>query len=217
MSLDLLMMGMGGLNMLSGMQANAQQRAQEQAQHAIRLSNYNRDTMIGNLQNMMKNIEISRVNQARWRQNREIARAANMTRVLQERELKKSIGGKLMQISRGHNRALDTLTSKIAGSGMTPESGTARALRKMISSASGQELQNLRQNDYMVRQNIIREQEKALGSRDLYGYNQGSTYFAGPAPQLVQTAKTSPLGAATMFASGVASGIDMYTDYTAAT
>ena len=209
-------LAMGGLNMLSGMEANAQQRQAEAAQHAIQMSNYNRQNMIGNLQNMMKNIEISRINQARWRQNREIARAANQNRVLQERELRKSVGGKMMQISRGRNQALDSLESRATGAGMTPESGTAKALRKMILTSSGQEMQNLRQNNYMARQNIIREQEKALASRDLYGYNQGSTYFSGPAPQLVQTAKTSPLQAASMFASGAASGIGLDADVTSA-
>jgi hypothetical protein len=215
MAAGMMMLGMGGLQMLSGMEANAQQRAMEQAQHAIRLSNYNREKMVGSLQNMMKNIEISRINQARWRQNREIARAANMNRVLQEGELRRSVGGKLMQISRGQSQALDTLTSKVAGSGMTPESGTARALRKMIQNASGQEMQNLKRNDYVSRQNIIREQDKALASRDLHGYKQGSTYFSGPAPQLVQTAKTSPLQAATMFAGGAAQGMSMAGDLNA--
>jgi len=202
-------LAMGGLSMLSGMQANAAQRQAEAAQHAIQMSNYNRENMIGNLQNMMKNIEISRINQARWRQNREIAKAANENRVLQERELRKSVGGKMMQISRGRNQALDALASKATGAGMTPESGTAKALRNMILTSSGQEMQSLRENNYMARQNIIREQEKALASRDLYSYNQGSTYFSGPAPQLVQTAKTSPLAAASMFASGAASGIGL--------
>ena len=212
MSAGMMMLGMGGLSMLGGMDANAQQRQMEQAQHAIRLSNYNREKMVGSLQNMMKNIEISRVNQARWRQNREIARAANTNRVLQEGELRRGVGGKLMQVSRGHTQALDNLASKAAGSGMTPESGTAMALKRMIEDASGAEMQNLRRNDYVARQNIIREQEKALASRDLYGYNQGSTYFSGPAPQLVQTAKTSPLQAATMFAGGAAQGLSMQGD-----
>lgn len=200
---------MGGLSILSGMQANKAQRAQEAAQHAIQLSNYNRQTMVGSLQNMLKNIEISRINQARWRQNREIARAANENRVLQEGELRKSVSGKLMQISRGHSQAMDSLSSRTAGAGLTPESGSAKAIRRMLLNSSAQDLQNLRSNDYMARQNIIREQEKALASRDLYGYNQGSYYFPGPAPQLVQTAKTSALGAATMFASGAASGIGL--------
>jgi hypothetical protein len=204
---------MGGLSMLQGMQANKTQRAQEKIQHAINLANYNRQNMVGSLQNMFKNVEISRINQARWRQNRQIASTANENRVLQEGELRKSVGGKLLQISRGHTQAIDSLSSRTAGAGMTPESGTAKALRRMIMNSSAQDLQNLRSNDYMARQNIIREQEKALSSRDLFSYNQGSYYYPGETPQLMQTAKTSALGAATMFASGAAQGMNMQTSW----
>ena len=200
--------GMGILNLMMASQKQKEKRHMEKARHLIRHSNYIRETQIGTMQNLLQNIEISRMNQARWRQNREIARAANQTRVLEEREHRKDLGGRLLQLSRGNNRSLDSLESNAWGNNLTPESGTFKTLRKMLIKANASDLQNLRENDYVARQNIIRKQEAALNKRDLYSWNAGSYYLPGPAPQLVQSMGYSAMQGMTDFASGFGQGMN---------
>jgi hypothetical protein len=187
----------------------AAQAAMEQAQHRIRLSNYNREVMQNTLQNMLKNEEISRVNQARWRQNRAIASAANETRALREERLSKNTASKLINISRGSNQSLDSLLSSAIGSGLSPQSGTASALRRQLEENGHKEMMFLKENDYYQRQNIIREQDNALRKRDLHSWNAGSYYMPGPAPQLVQQTGTSALQDMSAFMGGAASATQM--------
>jgi homoserine acetyltransferase len=186
-----LMGGMGLLNMFSANEEAAQQAAaqqwQEQAQHAVNTSNYYREIMTGSLQNMMKNIEISRVNQARLRQNRAIALAAIQTRALQEGQQRRQTASSLYNISIGSHQALDKLLTSASGAGISTQSGTYKALQRALLSKGKETMQSLKANDYLTRQNIIRQHDNALGQRDLYGWTQGSYYLPGPAPQLLQT------------------------------
>jgi hypothetical protein len=202
-------LAMGALNMFAGRQQAKTQAAVQRAQHAIDLSNYNRGKMIDNIQNLLKNEEISRINQARWRQNRAIAKAANETRALRENVLDKNTATQLINISRGNNQALDSLAVSSIGAGLSPQSGTVQALRRQLEENGHQEMMSLKNNDYYARQNIIREQENALRTRDLHGWNQGSYYLPGPAPTLVQQSGTSFLQDATSFMGGVQSSVGM--------
>ena len=68
--------GMGILSIFQKRADEAKQRYMQQVQFAQNMSNRNWDTLNGSVQNLLKNIEIGRVNQARFRQNREIGRAA---------------------------------------------------------------------------------------------------------------------------------------------
>jgi len=201
--------GMGAMNMFAGQQQAETEQAIQRAQHAIRLSNYNRQTMIDNVQNLLKNEEISRINQARWRQNRAISKAANETRALQEGRLTRDTGAKLLNISRGHNQSLDSLAVSAVGAGLTPQSGTVKALARQLTENGHAEMTNLKTNDYLTRQNIIQQQENALAKRDLYSWNQGSYYLPGPAPTLVQQEGTSFLQDASAFMGGVSQGVGL--------
>jgi hypothetical protein len=202
-------LGMGALQMFAGKEQAKNQALMQQAQHRIDMSNFARGEMIDRIQNMLKNEEISRVNQARWRQNRAIASAANETRALKEDVLRKNTATQLLNISRGQNQALDSLTSSAVAAGMTPQSGTAKALRRQLETKGYQEMVSLRANDYYARQNIIREQENALRTRDMYSHNEGAYYLPGQPPQLVQQTGTSFLQDATAFMGGAGQAVSM--------
>lgn len=197
-----MMAGMGAMQMAGQRSAARTQARMEQEQHRIKMEAHRRGTMVNSLQNLLQNIEISRANQARWRQNRAIAKASNETRVLREGKLRRDSSTASINLSRGQNQALDSLTNAATGSNISPESGSFKAIKRAIQENSREGIKTLRMNDYFAKQNIIREQENALGRRDLTGYNQGKYYLGSPPPQLVQQVGTSALQSASAFLGG---------------
>ena len=68
--------GMGILSIFQKRADEAKQRYMQQVQFAQNMSNRNWEVLDGSVKNMLKNLEITRMNQARFRQNRKIGRAA---------------------------------------------------------------------------------------------------------------------------------------------
>ena len=157
----------GLINMFAASEQAAQAQDMARAQYAIKLSNWRWDEMGNTLQHMYRNLQLSRENQARFRQNREIARAANSTRALKEKTLRDNIGSQLVGLSRGQRQSAAQLTSAAYGAGLSPNSGTVKALKRQLDENGRSAIQQLAQENYMGKQAIIREQEAALSRRTI--------------------------------------------------
>ena len=204
----LFMAASGLLNMAAGQEQASAAEAQNKVKHLIAMSNYNMKVMQGGLENTFMNLQISRSNQARMRQNRAISKAANETRFVKERDLAKTFGGQLVKLGRGYTQALDSLATSSIGAGLNAQSGTVKALRRQILASNGQQMQNLREDNFISRQNIIREQENALAQRDLYGWNAESYFMPGQPPQYLEGPGYSPLQGAADAISGAGMAAD---------
>ena len=185
----------------------AAQQDMARAQYAINLSNWRWDEMGNSLQHMYRNLQLSRENQARFRQNREIARAANATRALKESTLRENIGAQLVSVSRANKQSSAQLTSSSYGAGLNPASGTVQALQRQLKENGRAAIQQLAKENYMGKQNIIREHEAALSRRDLYSYNTEAYYMPSQPPQYVDPPGMSTMGMLGAAMGGASSGI----------
>lgn len=203
----------GLINMFAASEQAAQAQDMARAQYAIKLSNWRWDEMGNTLQHMYRNLQLSRENQARFRQNREIARAANSTRALKEKTLRDNIGSQLVGLSRGQRQSAAQLTSAAYGAGLSPNSGTVKALKRQLDENGRSAIQQLAQENYMGKQAIIREQEAALSRRDLHGYNTEAYYMPSQPPQYIDPPGFSTMQALGAFAGGASQGVGMVSDF----
>ena len=201
--------GMGILNIFQQKAEQEKQQYMQQVQFAQNMSNRNWDTLNGSVQNLLKNIEISRVNQARFRQNRAIGRAANSYAAIARRQLNKEIGSQLVEVNQGFKTSLGKLTAFASGSNLSTGSGTYKALKEQLKSNAGATLTAIKTNEFNERQNIQRGFEGILAKRDLFSYNMPSYYVPSQAPQNVASPGNNFLDYATAGLSGAAQGLDM--------
>ncbi len=212
--LTIAAIGTGGglISMFGAAEQNALQRDMARAQYQIKLSNWRWSEMGNTLQHMYKNLEISRQNQARYRQNREIAKAANATRAIKEKGLRDNIGSQLVNLSRGQQQTSARLTSAMYGSNMNPRSGTAQALKRQLKEGGREAIKGLAMQNYLGKQNIIREQEAALARRDLYSHSSEAYYMPSQPPQYIDPPGFSTMQALGAFMGGAGSAIGMAGD-----
>ena len=212
-------MGIGGgfISMMGAREQNAIQRDMARAQYNIRMSNYRWGEMGNSIQHMYRNLNISRQNQARFRQNREIARAANSTRAMKEKALQENVGSQLINISRAQQQSTAKLSTAASGAGLTPASGTVQALKRQLAEGGRDAVRSLALNNHLGKQNIIREQEAALARRDLYGYTNEAYYMPAQPPQYIDPPGMSTMGQLSAFMGGAASGMSIASSYTTAT
>ena len=201
--------GMGILSMFQKRADEAKQRYQQQVQFAQTMSNRNWDTLNGGVKNLLQNIEISRLNQARFRQNREIGRSANSYKALSQGQLRKDTGSKLIQINQGFRSSAAKLASASTGSGLSTNSGTYKALQEQLKSNAGATLASVKLTDFTERENIQRNYEGILAKRDLFSYNMPAYYIPSQPPQNVAKPAAGFLDYATAGLSGAAEGLNM--------
>ena len=201
--------GMGILSIFQKRADEAKQRYMQQVQFAQNMSNRNWDTLNGSVQNLLKNIEIGRINQARFRQNREIGRAAISYKAASTRQLQKDTGSKLRQINQGYKSSIGKLTAARTGSGLSTNSGTYKALQNQFKANAGATLQAIKSNDHTERQNIQKAYEGILAKRDLFSYNMPSYYVPSQPPQNVASPGNNFMDYAAAGLSGAAEGLNM--------
>jgi len=201
--------GMGILSIFQKRADEAKQKFAQQVEFAQNMSNRNWETLDGSVKNLLKNIEISRINQARFRQNREIGRAAMEYKALSKHELHKDTGSKLRQINQGLHSSMGKLSAAATGSGLSTNSGTYKALKNQFKANAGATLESIKINDHTERQNIQRAYEGLLAKRDLFSYNMPSYYVPSQPPQNVASPGNNFMDYASAGLSGAAEGLNM--------
>ena len=201
--------GMGILSIFQKRADEAKQRYMQQVQFAQNMSNRNWEVLDGSVKNLLKNLEITRMNQARFRQNREIGRAAQEYRSTARHQLQKDTGSKLRQINQGYKSSMGKLAAASTGSGLSTNSGTYKALKEQFKANAGATLQAIKINDHTERQNIQKAYEGILAKRDLFSYNMPSYFVPSQPPQNVGTPGNNFLDYATAGLSGATEGLNM--------
>lgn len=205
----LLGVGMGVMSLLSANEQAEQQRLMAAIQHAQGMSNRNWGVLQGGVQNVLKNIEISRINQARHRANRSIEKAAMTSRAIKERALQKNLGSQLAEINNGLSDSLAKRKSVLTGKGLGFNSGTYKALEKSLVTNTAQVLTGVKVQNAIDKRNIKIEYENKLKQRDLFGWNNPEYYVPGQASGFVDPGGMSFLQGATAALGGAAQGISL--------
>jgi len=172
------------------------------------------------MQNQIKNREIAKVNAIQWMNNRKIAEAANQERAETDFYLRYNFNNETGELSREYKQTNDQIISALYGKGISPDSGTARAIMRSSMSRMTDVFKARGINLDIGLRSSKRKQEQQLAGRN-FGYNahiplMQQEYRGADPSSAYSTALMSGLASTAISGFGMAAQADFNADYLAA-
>jgi len=172
------------------------------------------------MQNQIKNREIAKANAMQWMANKKIAESANQERAETDFYLRYNFNNESGELSRQHKQSNDQIVSALFSRGISPDSGTARALMRSSMARSKQIFTDRSINLSNALISSERKQQQQLAQRN-FGYNahiplMQEEYRGQDPSSAFSTALTTGLTSAAISGFGMAAQADFNADYLAA-